>query len=93
MPYTAAELDAATMAAIEKNGLSDCYVRPVAWRGSEQMGVSAQHSRIVVAIAVWEWGAYYTDLRLTRAIYDRPGAKHGACAQQGRRPLHDLHAL
>ena len=72
VPYTAAELDAATMAVIEKNGLSDCYVRPVAWRGSEQMGVSAQQSRINVAIAVWEWGAYYSDLRLTRAIYDRP---------------------
>ncbi|MEZ5846121.1 MAG: branched-chain amino acid aminotransferase [Geminicoccaceae bacterium] len=72
VPYSAAELDAATMAVIEKNGLSDCYVRPVAWRGSEQMGVSAQQSRINVAIAVWEWGAYYSDLRLTRAIYDRP---------------------
>ena len=72
VPYTAAELDAATMAVIEKNGFSDCYVRPVAWRGSEQMGVSAQQSRINVAIAVWEWGAYYSDLRLTRAIYDRP---------------------
>ena len=72
VPYTASELDQATMQAIEKNGFKDCYVRPVAWRGSEQMGVSAQHSKINVAIAVWEWGAYYSDLRLTRAIYDRP---------------------
>jgi branched-chain amino acid aminotransferase len=53
-------------------GFKDCYVRPLAWRGSEQMGVSAQQSRINVAIAVWEWGAYYSDLRLTRAPYDRP---------------------
>ena len=53
-------------------GFKDCYVRPLAWRGSEQMGVSAQQSRINVAIAVWEWGAYYSDLRLTRALYDRP---------------------
>jgi branched-chain amino acid aminotransferase len=53
-------------------GFKDCYVRPLAWRGSEQMGVSAQHSRINVAIAVWEWGAYYRDLRLTRAVFDRP---------------------
>lgn len=72
VPYTAAELDAATNAVIRKNGFSDCYVRPVAWRGSEQMGVSAQHSRINVAIATWEWGAYYSDLTLTRAIYQRP---------------------
>lgn len=72
LPYTVAELDAATDAVVAKNGAPDCYVRPVAWRGSEQMGVSAQQSHINVAIASWEWGAYYTDLRLTRAIYDRP---------------------
>ena len=77
LPYKAAELDAATNALIAKNGLGDCYVRPVAWRGSEQMGVSAQHSRINVAIAVWVWGAYYSDLRLTKALYARP-APHTA---------------
>src|SRR6476619_4291546 len=53
VPYSAAELDAATNATIAKNGLKDCYVRPLAWRGSEQMGVSAQATRINVAIAVW----------------------------------------
>ncbi|MDX6750505.1 branched-chain amino acid aminotransferase [Geminicoccaceae bacterium 1502E] len=74
VPYTAAELDAATNAIIEKNGLRDCYVRPVTWRGSEQMGVAAQNTRINVAIAVWQWGAYYSDLRLTPAIYRRPPA-------------------
>ncbi|MFW5678788.1 MAG: branched-chain amino acid aminotransferase [Pseudomonadota bacterium] len=72
VPYTAAEIDAATQAAIAKNGLGDCYVRPIAWRGAEMMGVSAQANRIHVAIAVWEWGAYYSDLRLTRALYNRP---------------------
>jgi branched-chain amino acid aminotransferase len=72
VPYTAAELDAATKAVIAANGVADCYVRPVAWRGSEQMGVSAQKSKINVAIASWEWGAYYSDLRLTRALYQRP---------------------
>jgi len=77
LPYSVAEIDAATRAAIAKNGLGDCYVRPVAWRGAEMMGVSAQANRIHVAIAAWEWGAYYSDLRLTRAIYDRPAP---ACA-------------
>ena len=72
VPYTVAELDAAKAATVARMGLKDCYVRPLAWRGSEQMGVSASQSRINVAIAVWEWGAYYSDLRLTRAIYDRP---------------------
>jgi branched-chain amino acid aminotransferase len=72
VPHSAAELDAAKAALIARMGYKDCYVRPVAWRGSEQMGVSAQQTRINVAIAVWEWGAYYSDLRLTRAPYDRP---------------------
>lgn len=74
VPYSAEELDAATMASIEANGFSsgDCYVRPVAWRGSEMMGVSAQNNKINTAIAVWAWGAYYNDLRLTRAPYSRP---------------------
>ena len=74
VPYSRDELDAASRAVVEANGFGskDCYVRPLAWRGSEQMGVSAQQSRINVAVAAWEWGAYYSDLRLTRAIYDRP---------------------
>lgn len=74
VPYSAAQLDEATLACIEANGYSDkdCYIRPVAWRGSEMMGVSAQNSKINTAIAVWAWGAYYNDLRLTRAPYDRP---------------------
>ncbi len=72
IPWTVEQLEQATMETIRRNGLSDCYVRPVAWRGAEQMGVSAQHTKIHVAIAVWEWGAYYRDLRLTPAIYRRP---------------------
>lgn len=72
IPWSVAQLEAATVEAIRRNGLSDCYVRPIAWRGSEQMGVSAQHTKIHVAIAVWEWGAYYRDLRLTPALYRRP---------------------
>jgi branched-chain amino acid aminotransferase len=72
LPYTLEQLEAATNEVVAKNGGGDLYVRPLAWRGAEQMGVSAQQSRIHVAIAAWQWGAYYSDLRLTRAIYDRP---------------------
>jgi branched-chain amino acid aminotransferase len=72
VPYTLEQLEAATNEVVAKNGGGDLYVRPLAWRGPEQMGVSAQQSRIHVAIAAWQWGAYYSDLRLTRAIYDRP---------------------
>src|SRR5690606_15203475 len=44
---------------LRRQGFSDAYVRPVAWRGSEMMGVSAQSNRINVAIAVWEWPSYF----------------------------------
>ena len=53
-----------------KNGLSDAYIRPVAWRGSEMMGVSAQNNTIHLAVAAWEWGAYYGDARTKGARLD-----------------------
>ena len=53
-----------------KNGLHDAYIRPVAWRGSEMMGVSAQNNTIHLAIAAWEWGAYYGDARTKGARLD-----------------------
>ena len=45
---------------LKANNLTNAYIRPVAWRGSEMMGVSAQHNRINMAIAAWEWPAYFT---------------------------------
>nr|WP_302474245.1 branched-chain amino acid aminotransferase [Roseococcus sp. MDT2-1-1] len=59
VPYSADEIDAACDATIKANGLTDAYVRPIAWRGSGEMGVAAQQAGVNVAIAVWEWGAYF----------------------------------
>jgi len=59
LPWSVPEIDAATRQVIEANGIVDGYVRPVAWRGSEMMGVSAQHNTIHVAIATWEWPSYF----------------------------------
>ena len=70
VPWSADEIDRAKDDAIAKNGLTDAYVRPVAWRGSEMMGVSAQKNTIHLAIAVWEWGAYYGDAKLKGARLD-----------------------
>ncbi|MGA9443144.1 MAG: branched-chain amino acid aminotransferase [Methyloceanibacter sp.] len=78
VPYSVAELDKAARDVIAVNNLSDAYIRPLAWRGSEQMGVSAQKTKINVAIAVWEWGAYFDPaavekgMKLTFAKYRRP---------------------
>ncbi|MBI5163719.1 MAG: branched-chain amino acid aminotransferase [Magnetospirillum sp.] len=68
VPYTAAAIDAATKATIAANDIVDGYVRPVAWRGSEMMGVAAQSSRIHVAIAVWQWPSYWSPEARMRGI-------------------------
>ncbi|WP_045836906.1 branched-chain amino acid aminotransferase [Hyphomicrobium sp. 99] len=83
IPYSVAEIDQACRDVIAANKLSDCYVRPVAWRGSEQMGVSAQNAKIHLAIAAWDWGSYFPmeqrlkGIRITNAVYRRPDP---ACA-------------
>jgi branched-chain amino acid aminotransferase len=78
IPYTAEEIDAACIAAVKASGLTDGYVRPVAWRGSEVMGVSAATSKIHLAVAVWEWPSYFNPeqkmkgIRLDIAPWRRP---------------------
>lgn len=59
IPYTIEEIDEACNQTLKAQGYEDAYVRPVAWRGSEMMGVSAQTTKINVAIAVWEWPSYF----------------------------------
>ena len=78
IPYTADEIDAACNEVVKANNLSDCYVRPVTWRGSEMMGVSAQTTKINLAIAAWDWGSYFPmeerlrGIRVCWAQYKRP---------------------
>jgi len=85
IPYTAAEIDAAKRLVVAKNGLVDAYVRPVAWRGSEMMGVSAQKNTIHLAIAAWEWPSYFDPeqrlkgIRLDIADYRRPDPMTAPC--------------
>ena len=78
IPYSVDEIEAAKKLVIEKNGLTSCYVRPVAWRGSEMMAVAAQNSTINVAIAIWDWPSMFDvnekmrGIRLDMAEYRRP---------------------
>ena len=60
VPFAEEEIEQAKREVVAAMGISDGYVRPIAWRGSEMMGVSAQNSRIHVAIAAWEWPAYFS---------------------------------
>jgi branched-chain amino acid aminotransferase len=78
IPYSATEIDKACNEVIQANRLSDCYVRPIAWRGSEQMGVAAQQTRIHLAVAAWDWGSYFPmeqrlkGIRIGLGKYRRP---------------------
>ena len=78
IPYTVEEIDEACRAAVKAQKIVDGYIRPVAWRGSEMMGVSAQHNRINVAVASWVWPSYFDPeqrlkgIRLDMAQYRRP---------------------
>jgi branched-chain amino acid aminotransferase len=73
-----AEIDAAKHLVLQKNDLPDAYVRPIAWRGSETMGVSAQANIIHLAVACWRWPSYFDPaqrlkgIRLALADYRRP---------------------
>jgi branched-chain amino acid aminotransferase len=81
IPYSVGEIDAVCRELLVLNALSDAYVRPVAWRGSEMMGVSAQTNRINVAVAVWEWPSYFNPeqrlkgIRLDISDWRRPDPK------------------
>ena len=68
IPYTVAQIDAACNAVLEANDLTDAYLRPVAWRGSESMGVNPQGTRPHLAIAAWNWGKYYPPEKAARGI-------------------------
>lgn len=78
LPVDVDGIDRACDEVVRANGMSDCYVRPIAWRGSEMMGVSAPATRIHLAIATWPWHSYFSPearakgIRLTTSHWRRP---------------------
>ena len=78
IPYSLDELEQVQIDILKKNNIVDGYLRPIAWRGSETIAVSAQDSKIHTAIAAWEWPSYFSPearargLRLTSNCYRRP---------------------
>ncbi len=78
IPYSVAEIDQACRDIIKAQGLVEGYIRPIAFRGSEEMGVAAKNAKINLAIAVWDWGSYFPEeerlkgIRLCWANYRRP---------------------
>lgn len=78
IPYSVEQIDVACKEVCARMGFSDAYVRPVAWRGSEQMSVAAPEATIHLAVAAWEWPSYFDPevkkkgIRLTNAPWSRP---------------------
>lgn len=79
IPFTQKEINEAKKKLIDKMNYKDCYVRPLAWRGGDQMGISTTHSNINVAIAVWDdWSSYFkiedrkAGLKLITSPWKRP---------------------
>ncbi len=99
LPWTVEEIDAACNEVLKANGLTDAYMRPLAWRGSESMGVAPGKTKPHLAIAAWEWGKYYDPRKSEQGhpARDRAvaaaGALHRADRVQGRGPVHDLHLV
>lgn len=70
IPFTADQIDAACNEVVKANGLTDAYVRPLAWRGAEQLSVSAQHTKIHLMIATWAWPNLFGDDRMKGVTLD-----------------------
>jgi branched-chain amino acid aminotransferase len=68
LPWSVEEINAACNEVLKANNLEDAYMRPIAWRGSEQMGVAAQLTKPHMAIAAWEWGSYFGEDALRRGL-------------------------
>ena len=85
IPYTADEINQACIEALEKQGFDDAYIRPIAWRGSEMMAISAQATTINLAIAVWQWPSYFDPaeklkgIRLDISDWRRPDPATAPC--------------
>jgi branched-chain amino acid aminotransferase len=81
IPNSVEEIESAKCLVLEKNNQKDAYVRAIAWRGSEQLGVSAQNNTIHLAVATWEWPSYFDPtqrlkgIKLDLAEYRRPDPK------------------
>ena len=87
IPWSADKIDAACASVVEANGLSDAYVRPIAWRGSEQLAVAAQHTKIHLAIAAWPWPNLFgaerlKGIRLGIATWKRPSPETAPTASK-----------
>ena len=88
IPYSVEVLNEACREAVVRNGMSNGYIRPVAWSGSEMMAISASQNTVHVAVAAWEWGSYFdpaikaNGLKLKTSTWRRPSPETAPCASK-----------
>ena len=88
MPYTAEQIAAATTLVVETNAIDNGYVRPIVWRGSEVIGVSAKGTKVHVAVAAFPWPSYYSEeaqkngIRLGTSRWKRPSPESAPTASK-----------
>lgn len=88
IPYSAAEIEKAKYEVLKANNITDGYLRPVAWRGSEMMAISAQKNTIHVAIAAWSWPSMFKPeikekgIRMQMARFKRPSPETAPSASK-----------
>ena len=82
IPYTVEEIDAATDLVVRENKLDSGYVRPIAWRGAEVIGVSAKGTKVHLAVAAFPWPAYYggAAIKLKTSRWKRPSPESAPTA-------------
>ena len=97
IPWTAEQIEAACREVLAANSLTEAYVRPIAWRGSEMLAVAAQQTKIHLAIACWAWPNLFgadrmKGVRLGMAHWKRPHPETAPTESKAAGPLHDRHA-
>lgn len=84
IPYAVEEIEAAKRAVVERMGFENCYLRSIAWRGSESLSVAPGATTVQVAVAAWQWGSYFENrmagIRMTHAQWRRPAPDTAPCA-------------
>jgi branched-chain amino acid aminotransferase len=81
--YTAQQINEACLETVRANNIVDGYLRPLAWRGPEQMGVTAQQTKIHFAVAAWQWPSYFPaelrekGIRIVTSRWRRPSPQNG----------------
>ena len=99
IPYSEDEINQASNKIISTQKVENGYVRPVAWRGSEMMAISAQQTKIHVAIATWEWGSYFDPklkvegIKLNISKLEKTRTQHYSMGYKSIWTLYDLYTF